>query len=99
MNIQAMMKQAQALQKDMMKAKDEIDKAEFTGESSLVKVTMKGTKELIKVDIDAKDGLDADDIEMLQDMLVVAINEANKKIDEMTEQKMGRFGNSIPGLF
>ena len=96
--MQAMLKQAQALQKDMLKVKNELDNTEFTGESSLVKVTMKGTKELIKVTIDSKDGLDADDIEMLEDMILVAINDANKKIDKMTEQKMSKFGN-IPGLF
>ncbi|MBE6157708.1 MAG: YbaB/EbfC family nucleoid-associated protein [Firmicutes bacterium] len=99
MNIQAMMKQAQALQKDMLKAKEEIDKTEFVGESSLVKVTVKGTKEVLKVEINKENSLDADDIEMLEDMIVVAINEANKKVDEMTEKKMGKFGNSIPGLF
>ena len=97
MNMQAMLKQAQALQKDMMKAKDEIDNTEFVGESSLVKVTLKGTKELIKVEINA-DNLDSDDIEALQDMILVAVNDANKKIDEMTEKKMGKFSN-IPGLF
>ena len=98
MNIQAMMKQAQALQKDMLKVKNEVDNTEFTGESSLVKVTLKGTKEVVKVEIDAKDGLDADDIEMLQDMIMVAINQANEKIDETLDKKMGKFGN-IPGLF
>ena len=98
MNMQAMLKQAQALQKDMMKVKDEIEKSEFTGESSLVKVTMKGTKELVKVTIDSKDGLDSDDIEMLEDMIVVAVNDASKKIDQTTESKMSKFGN-IPGLF
>lgn len=98
MNIQAMMKQAQALQKDMMKIKEEVDNTEFTGESSLVKVTVKGTKEVVKVEINAKDGLDADDIEMLQDMIMVAINQANDKIDETLDKKMGKFGN-IPGLF
>ena len=98
MNIQAMMKQAQALQKDMLKVKDEVDNTEFTGESSLVKVTVKGTKEVIKVEIDAKDGLDADDVEMLQDMIIVAINQANDKVDETLDKKMGKFGN-IPGLF
>ncbi len=98
MNMQAMLKQAQALQKDMMKAKDEIDKTEFVGESSLVKITMKGTKEVTKVEIMAEDTLDKDDIEMLEDMIVVAINDANKKIDKMTESKMSKFGN-IPGLF
>ena len=86
MNIQAMMKQAQAMQKDMLKIKDEVDNTEFTGESSLVKVTVKGTKEIVKVEIDAKDGLDADDVEMLQDMIMVAINEANKKVDATLEK-------------
>lgn len=97
MNMQAMLKQAQALQKDMMKAKDEIDSMDFVGESSLVKVTLKGTKEVTKVEINA-DSLDSDDIEALQDMILVAINDAQKKIDEVTEKKLGKFSN-IPGLF
>jgi DNA-binding YbaB/EbfC family protein len=99
MNIQAMMRQAQNLQKEMMKAKDEIDATEFVGESSLVKVTVKGTKEVVKVEIDKSNSLDSDDLEMLEDMIQVAVNDANKKVDEMTEKKMGKFGNSIPGLF
>ena len=98
MNMQAMLKQAQAMQKDMLKIKDEIDNTEFTGESSFVKVTVKGTKELVKVEIDSDGSLDNDDIEALQDMIVIAVNEANKKIDKMTESKMGKFGN-IPGMF
>ena len=97
MNMQAMLKQAQALQKDMLKVKNEIDGTEFKGESSFVKVTMMGDKTLKSVEISA-DNLDKDDIEALQDMIVVAINEANKKIDAETEKKMGKFGN-IPGLF
>lgn len=97
MNMQAMLRQAQQMQKDMLKAKEEIDNTEFTGESSFVKVTVKGTKEVVSVDIDAE-SLDSDDIEALQDMIVVAINQANKKVDDMTEKKMGKFGN-VPGLF
>lgn len=98
MNMQAMLKQAQALQKDMMKIKSEIDSSEFIGESSFVKITMKGTKEVTKVEIDAPNGLDSDDIEALQDMIQVAINSASAKVDKVTEQKMSKFGN-IPGLF
>ena len=98
MNMQAMLKQAQALQKDMLKVKDEIDKTEFVGESSLVKVTLKGTKEVVKVEIQCDDSLEKDDVEMLQDMIVIARNDAMKKIDKTTESKMGKFGN-IPGLF
>lgn len=97
MNMQAMLKQAQALQKDMLKTKEEVDNTEFTGESSFVKATVKGSKEVVSVEINA-DSLDKDDIEALQDMIVVAINQANKKVDDMMEQKMGKFGN-IPGLF
>ena len=92
MNMQAMLKQMQSLQKDVMKIKDEIDSTEFVGESSLVKVTMLGTKKIIKVE------LDSDDIEMLQDMIMLAVNDASKKIDDTLEKKMGKFGN-IPGLF
>ena len=98
MNMQAMLKQAQKLQKDMMSAKEEIDSMEFVGESSLVKVTVLGTKQIIKIEIDHKEDLDSDDLEMLEDMIMVAVNDAMKKVDEATEKKMGKFGN-IPGLF
>ena len=97
MNMQAMLRQAQQMQKDMLKVKNEIDNTEYTGESSFVKVTLKGTKKVEKVEIDSE-SLDKDDIEALEDMLVVAINDAQKKIDTDTEKKMGKFGN-IPGLF
>ena len=98
MNMQAMLKQAQALQKDMLKAKEEIDNKEFTGESSLVKVTLKGDKTVVKVDINSDSSLEKDDIEVLEDMIVVAMNDAIKKIDNFTESKMSKYGN-IPGLF
>ena len=98
MNIQAMMKQAQALQRDMLKAKKEIDEKEFVGESSLVKITLLGTKEVKSVKIDSSSDLEKDDIEMSEDMIMVAFNDATKKIDEETEKKMGKFAN-IPGLF
>lgn len=98
MNMQAMLKQAQALQKDLMKVKDEIDNTEFVGESSLVKVTLMGTRKAVKVEINSDNALEKDDLEVLEDMIVVAINDANRKIDEVTEKKTGKFGN-IPGLF
>ncbi len=98
MNIQAMMKQAQKLQKDMMKEKEEIDNKTFEGKSSFVTVTVKGTKEVTKVKIDAEK-IEADEIEMLEDMILVAVNEANKKVDEETENKMGKYTKGMPGLF
>ena len=98
MNMQAMLKQAQALQKDMLKTKEEIDNTEFVGENSLVKVTLKGDKTVVNVEINSDSSIEKDDIEMLQDMIVVAMNDAIKKIDKLTESKMSKFGN-IPGLF
>lgn len=98
MNIQAMMKQAQALQRDMMNIKKEIDAKSFVGESSLVTITVKGTKEVAKVEIKDKENLEADDLEMLEDMIMIALNDAFKKVDAETEKKMGKFAN-IPGLF
>jgi len=96
MNIQALMKQAQSLQKDMMKAKEEIDNMTFTGTSSFISVTVKGTKEIVKVNIDNND-ISSDDKEMIEDMLVIALNDAFKQIDKVTEQKMGKFSSMMPG--
>ncbi len=98
MNMQAILKQAQNMQKDMMKAKEEIDNKVFVGESSFVKVEVKGTKEILSVKINKQEAIDTDEIEMLEDMIQVAINSAFKQIDKLTEEKMGKFGN-IPGLF
>lgn len=97
MNMQAMLKQAQKLQRDMLKTQEEINNKQFTGKSSLVTVVMNGKKELISVEIDS-DSMDKDDIEMLQDMIVVAINDANKQIDKETEEKMGAFTKGMPGM-
>ena len=99
MNMQAIMKQAQAMQRDMLKAKEEIDAMEFTGESSLVKVTVKGTKEVVKVEINKDSDLTADELEILEDMILVATNQALKQVDEITEKKLGKYTNSLPGLF
>ena len=98
MNIQAMMKQAQAIQKEMMKAKDEIDSKTYTGNSSFVEVKVKGSKVIESVTINKKE-LDESDVEMLQDLLVVAINDAMKQINADTEQKLGKYTQGMPGLF
>jgi len=98
MNMQAMMKQAQKLQKDMMDAQKEIEAMEFEGKASIVSVKMSGRKELISVEIDSE-GFDKDDVEMLQDMIVVAINDAMKQVDKITEEKMGAYTKGMPGLF
>ena len=100
MNMQAIMKQAQKLQTDMMKAKEEINNTIYEASSSIVSVKMNGEKKLLEVKIDAEE-LEKEDIDMLSDMIVVAINEANKKINKDTETKLGedwaQCGIVVPG--
>lgn len=91
MNMQAMMQQAQKLQRDMLKAKDEVEAKTFTSKQSLVEVVMKGNKEVLSVKIEAEN-LDKEDIEMLEDMIVLAVNENIKQIDKEMENKLGKFG-------
>ena len=98
MNIQAMMKQAQKLQKEMTETKSKIDEMEFTGKSSIVIVTVNGKKEVTKVKIDSNQ-FDGDDIEMLEDMIMIAVNDAMKQVDQEIENKMGKYTQGMPGLF
>ena len=96
--MQAMMKQAQALQRDMLKTKEEIDSTEFTSENEFVKVILMGDKTISSIKILKRDSFEEDDFDILEDMIILAINDAISKIDKETERKMGKFGN-IPGLF
>ena len=98
MNMQAMLKQAQKMQKDMMNAKNEIDNMIFEETNSFVTVKANGKKEILEVKID-NDSMDKDDIEMLQDIIMVVINNIFKKIDAETEKKLGKYTQGMPGLF
>lgn len=98
MNMQSLMAQAQRMQKEIMGKKEEINKQEFIGNSELVNVKVNGKKEVLSVDIKKDVELSQDDIELLQDMIVIAMNDAFKKVDEATENSMGAYGNSLNGL-
>ena len=99
MNMQALMKQAQAMQKEITDIKNKIDESFFEGKSSLVTVTVKGTKEVVKVSLspEVKDVVN-DDIEMLEDMIALALNDAFNKVDKELSQKMGKYSSMMPGL-
>lgn len=97
MNMQNLMAQAQKMQKDIMKKKEELNNQEFTGKSQWVEVTFNGDKKLLKVNITTD--VQIDDKEMLEDMIKIAIDDAMKKIDDKTEEVMGVYGNSLNGLF
>ena len=99
MNMQALMKQAQAMQKEITGIKGEIDNSIFEGKSSLVSVKVKGTKEIVEVKfLDGAKDLANDDISMLEDMVVLALNDAFSKVDKTTEQKMGKYSSMMNGL-
>lgn len=99
MNMQAILKQAQNLQKDMMKTKEELDKMEFVGTSSLVSIKVNGKKDVLSVKINADDNFDVSDLEILEEMIQVAINDAFKQVDKATENKMGKYSSMMPGMF
>ena len=98
MNMQAMLKQALKLQKEMLDTQEKINSTEFTGKSSIVTVKMTGAKELTDVKIDLEK-IEEDDIDLLQDMIMVAVNDAIKQINKETESKMGKYTQGMPGLF
>ena len=97
MNMQNLMAQAQKMQRDMMKKKEELSKQEFTGNSELVTVVFNGNKELISVDI-KKESYDVDDVEILEDMIKIAINNSLTKVAKATDDVMGDLGG-MGGLF
>lgn len=96
MNMQAMMKQVQKLQKDMTKTQEEINNSEFIGKSSFVTVVLYGTKKVKSVKIEESEI--EDDLEMLEDMITLAFNDAINQIDKMTEEKMGAYTKGMPGI-
>lgn len=96
MNLQQMMKQAQKMQEQMAKDMDAL-RVDSTAGGGIVRVEMNGNKEVLAIKIDPEA---ASDIEMLQDLIVAAINECGRKVDEVMQSKLGGAlgGMKIPGL-
>ena len=101
-NMQKMMKQMQSMQKKMAEAQEELGekKIEGTAGGGMVTVVVTGHKEIVEVTI-KPEVVDPDDIEMLQDLVLAATNDALKKAEELTNQTMGQFtkGMNLPGMF
>jgi len=109
-NIQQMMKQAQQMQKKMEEAQDELKNIQMTGESGggVISVVFNGKNEFLSIKIkpeainpDNPENVDADTIEMLEDLITGAMKDANKKVADLAESKMSSItgGMNIPGLF
>jgi DNA-binding YbaB/EbfC family protein len=99
MNIQAMMKQAQQMQERLKKQMADL-RVEATAGGGMVTVVMNGSKQVLSLKIDPE-AVSKDDVEMLQDLILAAINDAQRKADEaMSQQMSGMMGGmKIPGLF
>ncbi len=100
-NMQKQIQQMQAMQQQMEAMQSEIEAKEFqaTAGGGAVKVTVNGAKEILNLEIQ-KDVVDPEDVEMLQDLIVAALNEAMRQVDEVSENEMGKLtgGLNIPGL-
>ena len=94
MNIKALMKQAQQMQDQMQQRMASI-KVEGTAGGGMVKAEMSGSKELLAITIE-KDAVDPNDVEMLQDLVRAAVNEAARKVDEEMQSQLG--GMMPPGM-
>lgn len=97
MNMQSIMAQAQRMQRDLQKKKDEINKQLFPGKYEFVEVTLNGKKEMVKCNIN-KDSLSSEDIEMLEDFIVLAVKDALQKVDAEFQAKMGQYAGMLDGL-
>ncbi|MGN0659403.1 MAG: YbaB/EbfC family nucleoid-associated protein [Emergencia sp.] len=100
-NMQKQLQQMQAMQRQMEQMQAELEEKEITTTSGggAVSVTVNGKKEILSLSID-KDVVDPDDVEMLQDLVVAAVNEAMRQVDDISNAEMGKLtgGLNIPGL-
>lgn len=101
-NMNSMLRQAQKMQADMQALQEELENKEYTTTvgGGAVEVTMTGKKELKALNI-KPEVVDPDDIEMLEDLIISAVNEVNGKIDAESSERMGKItGNmNLPGMF
>ena len=97
MNMQQLMQQAQRMQREITKKKEEIDNTTFEGKSEWVNITFNGKREILSFKITKEGVIDEDDKEMLEDMIMIAIKDAFSKIDKETESKLGQYA-SMSGL-
>ena len=92
MNMQALMREAQKMQKELTKTQEELEKTTYEGSSSLVNVVVNGKKELVSIKINTEDSIEKDEIELLEDMILVAVNDALKKADDDKNKKLSKYG-------
>ena len=98
-NMQQLMRQAQKMQQDMEKAQQELaaSTVEATSGGGMVTCVVTGERKIQSITI-KPEAVDPDDVEMLEDLVVAAVNEAMNKVDALANEKMGRFTGAMGGL-
>lgn len=98
-NMQQMMKQAQKMQKKMMAEQEELNSQEFTGNApdDMVTTVFTGDKKLKDLKINPE-AVDPDDVDMLQDLVLAAVNDGLQKVDDATQKTMGKYSKGMPGM-
>lgn len=96
MNMNMIMQQAKKMENDIQKANEEVKNKTFTTKKDLVEIQMSGDKKISKVIL--HDDISPDDKEILEDMIMLAVNETISNIDKELEEKLGKY-KGIPGLF
>ena len=101
-NMQAMLRQAQKMQEDMAAKQEELDAREYdiSAGGGVINVKISGKKEILAIDL-KPEIVDPDDIETLTDILIAAVNEAIKRVEETNSEEMGKITGpmNMPGLF
>lgn len=99
-NMNQLMKQAKKMQDEIMKAQEQLGErtVEGTAGGGAVKIVLDGHKALKEIQLD-KDVVNPDDVEMLQDLILAAFQDAMQKVDELTESELGKYTRGLPGLF
>ena len=99
-NMNNLMKQAQRMQRQMEEAQKELEEMEMTATAGggAVEVTVSGKHEVTKVKL-AEEVVDPDDIEMLEDLIMAATNEALRKVEDASQQNMSKITGGLGGLF
>lgn len=98
MNMQALMREAQKMQKELQKTQTELESKTYEGSSSLVNVVVNGKKELVSIKINSEDSIEKDELELLEDMILIAVNDALKKAEEEKNKKLSKYGQGLTGL-
>ena len=100
MNQMQMMKQAQKMQQDLLKMQQEMEEKQYeaTAGGGVITAVVSGKRELVRVTIDPE-AVDPDDVEMLEDLIISAVNEAIRQVEEMYNAEMGRMTGGLGGMF